>query len=162
MAVTEGQLAGVSSIGNLAQGFSQVAAGIAQERQANRNARLLRKLGIQAADDQRRATARLIGAQIAAGAASGGDPFQGSFLDLQLEAAEEGELAALRAKFGFESQRRNQRQAGQNALIAGIAGGTGTVLGGQTELLGKFGGQTKVPKTSGQTLRQRQGVAGVF
>ena len=119
------------------QGISQVAAGVGANRQASRNARILEKLGVIAAADERRATRAIEGAEVTAAAHRGGDPTTGSNLDIAAETAVAGELAARRAQFGFDAQAAAQRQAGINALVAGIVGGTGSILGGSARALGQ-------------------------
>jgi hypothetical protein len=127
-----------------AQGLTQVLGGVAANRQAKENADILEDLGIVAAEDTRREVRSLIGSQRAAVAASGGDPNVGSALDLTAESASEGELAALRAQFGFDARAAVAENEGRAALVSGITGGIGTILGGSLTALGQNPSTTKV------------------
>jgi len=147
--MSTGTGAGIAGVG---QAAGQIGAGFAAKRQAEKNADLLEELGILAAADELRAGKKLVGTQRAAMAASGGDPNEGTFIDIQAETASKAARSALRAKFAFDSAAFAQEEAGRAALIAGIVGGAGTLLGTATSVLGQP--QAGSTGFSGGTTRQ--------
>ncbi len=135
-----GGFGGLNSFGKLgllssaAGGLSQIFGGIAAKNQADKNADLLRKLGIASAEEARREVRALQGAQINAHT---GDATQGSALDIAADTAVEGEVAARRAQFQFDARASAEEDAGLQALVASITKGTGTILGGTVKALGQ-------------------------
>lgn len=132
------QLSGaLQGAGQIASGAQSIAAGQIAASQAKINADLLEELGLLKADEVRRERGRIAGIRTVAFAKGGVNPNTGSALDVALDAAVEDELAALNAKFGFESQAFTQLVQGRNAALAGqirgIAAGTrgvGTIISG--------------------------------
>jgi len=128
---------GLADVSGGLSAFSQIGGGIASFVQGKKNAKMLKELGIIAAREERVRTARLLGAQQTAAAASGIDPTSGSALDVQAETALEGEIAALMAQFDYDSQAEVARNEGTQALIGGLQNAAGTILGGQLAKLGQ-------------------------
>jgi len=139
-------LGGLSGISTGLGAFSQIGGGLAQFHQAKANAKALNRIGKIEAADVRRQTRRLLGREQVAAAASGVDPTQGSALDIQAEAALEGEVAALRARFARDSQARAIKAEGKAALIRGISGASSSLLGG---LAGQLGGEENTQSSGG-------------
>ncbi|KKK68768.1 hypothetical protein LCGC14_2940720 [marine sediment metagenome] len=117
-----GASAGISAIGGLAQIFG----GIGAQRQSSQNARLLKRLGLLNAEEDRRAGRALQSAQIAASTT----PDFGSALDIQLDDAVETEIGVLRREFGFDAQAEVAEAQGRSALISSLIRGSSTILGG--------------------------------
>jgi len=122
-----GALAGAQIAGGLASGIASFAAGDAAaeagrraNQQAQINAQLLEDLGVLRAADIRRERGRIMGTRRTAFAKGGVNPNTGTALDVLLDASTEDELAALNAKFGFDSQAFQQRVQGANAEFAGL------------------------------------------
>jgi hypothetical protein len=135
-----GGLGGLNAFGGLgllssaAGGLSQIFAGIAAKNQADQNAKVLKRLGVAAAEEARRDLRALQGAQINA---HPGDATEGSALDIAADTAVEGEVAARRAQFQFDAQAIAEEDAGLQALVASITRGSGTILGGTVKALGQ-------------------------
>jgi len=121
-----GLFAGAQFAGSLIQGIGQINAGKAAleagrraNEQAMMNAELLETLGVLKAGEIRRARGRVVSQRTVAFAKGGVNPDTGTPLDVSLDAALEDELAALNAKFGFDSQAFQQIVQGQQALFQG-------------------------------------------
>jgi hypothetical protein len=127
----------LSDVSSGLSAFSQIGGGVASFAQGKKNAKMLKELGVISAREERVRTARLLGAQQTAAAASGIDPTSGSALDVQAETALEGEIAALMAQFDYDSQAEVARNEGTQALIGGFQNAAGTILGGQLAKLGQ-------------------------
>jgi hypothetical protein len=117
--------------------FSKVAGGVASFSQSKSNAGLMRELGVIGANDERRRTRLILGKQRVAASASGIDANSGSALDIQSEAALDGEVAALRAKFGFDARADAETYVGRQALVGSAVNATGTILGNRLTRLGQ-------------------------
>lgn len=107
-----------------------IAGGIAGKRNADAEAKARRRLGAVEAEDRRRQTRRLIASQQVAFAKAGVATGAGTPLDVLGDTVAEEELAALRIRFGRESESDALKRQGDLALFKGIAGGLGTILGG--------------------------------
>lgn len=118
------------------QAIAQVAGGVSANRQADRNAKITRRVGEINAREIRRDTRRLVGSQIAAASASGVDPGSGTALDLQNEAIRQGARDELRALFMADSTAAAQEAQGRALLTGSIGRGVGTLLGGTQRALG--------------------------
>lgn len=144
-----GSLIGASAIGGA---VNSVRRGRYEQSVANTNAALAE---MQADDAERRGglaalrhqgeTRTLIGAQRAAGAASGVDLSSGSIADLQAEAAFLGELDALtirnnaaREAWGYRAEAAGLRDAGRAARQAGEFGAYQSLLAGGITAYGMF------------------------
>jgi len=114
---------------------------------AEANALLLEKMGNRAASETRNANTRLLMQQRVAYAANGVNVGTGSALDVALDGAIEGEVEALRVKFGFTSAAYQERvrgiisayraeSAASNIETSGLTQGLSTILGGATSALG--------------------------
>jgi len=119
-------LAALQFGGSLAQGIGQYGAGAAEreagrmaKEQAEINARMLETLGVRAAHDVRAQARRVASTRTVAYARGGVNPMSGSALDVALDAVVEDELAALDAKFGFDSRAFQERVRGHSASEIG-------------------------------------------
>jgi len=121
---------GVTGAVLAAQAALTVASGLSAKQSADKQARQLKKVGELEAEDQRRANRRVLGAQQAAFGASGVSATAGSPLDVLADSVAEGELAALRRKFGRDSEAAALRAQGNQELTASILDAGVTVLGG--------------------------------
>lgn len=126
----------VATLSQTMQGLTQVSGGVAAYLQANDNARALRRIGRINASDRRREVRAVIGAQRASQAASGIELSSGSALDLRAMTAGEGELDALRLRFGARAAASVQEARGRSALASAATSGVNTILGG---FMRKFG-----------------------
>lgn len=139
-----GLAAGSQALGGLFSGIAGIrAGGIARDagerarEAADANALVIEELGRQAASEERRVTRRLLAKQRVGFAKSGVVGSTGSALDILLDTALEGEVIAMRAKFGFDSEAFKERLRGIQAEFQGdviannaLASGLGTILGG--------------------------------
>ncbi len=107
-----------------------IVGGISAKRNAEAEAKTRRELGRVEAEDRRRQTRRLLASQKVAFAKAGVTTNVGTPLDILGDTVAEEELAALRIRFGRQSQSDALKRQGEQALIQGIAGGIGTILGG--------------------------------
>jgi len=98
-------------------------AGRLAKTQADANAKILDELAILDAEEERRTTRQLIASQRAAFARAGVVPGTGSALDVLLDTTIEGEVAALRRRFGLESEAFVERIRGLQADFQGQAAG---------------------------------------
>lgn len=150
----------VSSVGAYQQAQQQkyaaeYQAAVAQQNQglAQEQARAQRKEGYEGMIRKRQEVAGLIGAQRAVAGASGAQVDQGSFLDLNLDTVEKGEMDALAIfQQGLDKARNSEiqgwnsgAQAQAYAWQAGrsnplMAAGT-TAIGGLTKVGSNFGSQ---------------------
>jgi len=119
-----------SGLGTGISGIGSIIGGIQANSAAKRNAKLLERIGELEADQERRNTRALMGAQRAAVGASGFDPSSGSFLDLVASTAVDGEVRAMRIAFARETEADAQRQEGHDLLFEGILGGTSQIAAG--------------------------------
>ena len=110
--------------------FSQLAGGIGTFAQSQSVAKGHRRIGRIEAAQVRRDTRRLIGRQQVTAAANGVDPSSGSSLDIQAEAALDGEVSALRARFARDSHAAAIESEGRGALFASFGRAGKTLLGG--------------------------------
>lgn len=155
-AIPEPQLA----IGPLALLFlfsaaTSIASGVAQKKQAERLAKEADEQARVEFELQLRRGRQLQGAQRAATAGAGVAVSTGTPLEILAQTAADAELNALRASFGPEQDARNFRSQGQQALIGGLTGAAGTILGGANA--GAFTG----PSSTG-TFKFPKGVTGGF
>ena len=121
-------IAGFQGFSGLVQGAGQFSAGSlyaqagdAALSESEKNAELLEKLGDLEAGFVRRDYGGVVSGQRAAFGRAGVRPGSGSGLDVMLDTIAEGELAALNAKYGRESQAYNVRVQGIQAQFAGEA-----------------------------------------
>ncbi len=125
--------AGLSAL----QGITQLLGGIAAKDQAEENAKLLRELGILRAQAVRRAGRRLQGRQIAQAGFAGGT-MTGSIIDIIADTAVENEREALTQQFSFDAQAQAEEARGTALLVASVARGQSTILGGTARALGRI------------------------
>ena len=125
----QGGSAGISAA---SQAASQIAGGVAARRQARANADFLEEIGEVNANEERRFNRSIQGAQINASTSN-----TGSALKIQLSDAVEGEIAALRRQFGFDTAAFAARERGDSALLSSIVSGSGTIIGGFNRILGQ-------------------------
>ena len=142
--------------------YSSIQQGKAQQAQADYQAKVAkqnqdlaeqqvsaeRMAGYEAAQAQRQKAAKLIGAQRAAGGASGAVVDFGSNLDLQADTAAQGELDAINAynkgidaaynseiqAWNYGNQATAYEQSGQAAKRAGYLNAASTALGGIADM----------------------------
>ena len=126
---------GILAASTLASATASISGGVAANRNARAEARQLRRVGEIEAADQRRQNRRLVASQQVAFAGAGVDTQVGTPLDVLGDTVAEGELAALRARFGRQGQAASIRARGQAAQTQGIAQGLGTILGGASRFL---------------------------
>lgn len=126
--------------GTLVSAGLSIAGGIKAKKDAEAEANIRRKLGKVEAEDRRRQTRRLIASQQVAFAKAGVATGAGTPLDVLGDTVAEEELAALRIRFGRRLESDALKRQGDQALVFGVAGGLGTILGGLGE--GNFNGLT--------------------
>ncbi len=119
------------------QGITQLLGGIAAKDQADENAKLLRELGILRAQAVRRVGRRLEGRQIAQAGFAGGT-MTGSIIDIIADTTVENEREALTQQFSFDAQAQVEEARGTALLVASIARGQSTILGGVSRALGRL------------------------
>ncbi len=115
----------------LSSGLS-IASGISAKRNADAQAKQMRRAGEVEADDRRREAKRLLAAQQVAFAAGGVSVNTGTPLDVLGDTFAELELGALRAQFLRESDSDLLKKRGAEAKLQGFANAGGTILGGFT------------------------------
>ena len=105
---------------------TSVAGGVVASRNASAEAKTLKKVGELEAADRRRETRRLLAEQTVAYASAGVSLGSGSPLDILGDTVAESELAALRVKFGRDSQASSMKREGSLAFLGGIGSAAGT------------------------------------
>lgn len=113
---------------SILQAASGLLGGVTEKRQADEEAKSLKRIAKVEADNVRRVNRKIHGAQINA---FRGDSTTGSIMDLQAEAAAFGELNALRTRFGFKSRAAQREAQGRQALVGSVVKGAGTILGAE-------------------------------
>lgn len=120
---------GAVGLGAVSAG-SSIFSGFQESRAADRQSKRLKAVGRLRAQDIREETRSAGGAQRAASRSN-----TGSALDIQLDTAVQGELAALREQLGFQTQAKEVSRAGQQALTSSIFQGGTTLLGSSLQAL---------------------------
>ena len=115
------------TIASVGQGIQQIIAANAAADQEEKNADILRELGLVNAREEREFNKSVMAAQINA---SGPGGATGSQLDVLLSDAVKGEVAALRRAFGFDAAAAVAETRADNTRLAGAITGVGTILGG--------------------------------
>ncbi len=109
-------------------GVGTIIQGIQANALAKEQARSVKAQGREAEKISRREGKALKGVQRTLTAASG-IAREGTVLDVLAQTAEDVELNALRAKFGFELKEQGLLIAGKQALISGIGKGVTSIIG---------------------------------
>lgn len=104
---------------------------------AQQNAQIAKQQGAEAAAQQRRKTAQLVGAEQAAYGASGVDGTSGSALDVLTDSVRQGTLNSLNAQYGYTLRAAGATDnanldltAGNNASASGIMNAAGDLMSG--------------------------------
>ena len=106
---------------------TSIAGGVIAKRNADSEAKTLKKVGQLELDDRRREMRRLLAAQTVAFAKGGVSPGSGSPLDVLGDTVAEADLSALRVRYSRQAQAKSVTQQGDLALLGGIGSAFGNL-----------------------------------
>jgi hypothetical protein len=136
-------------MGGMGMGISQAIqvvggtlSGVAAMTTARKQAKQLRRIGRQEAEEQRQENERVLGAQTAAYGASGVSATSGSALDVLSDSVAQGELIALKKKYARYSEAAQLKSQGDRAAFASFFMTSASVLGSSS---------STAPQTTAQT-----------